>query len=259
MLRGMLAYGITEDLQVSLSIPYVFSSAPFAPARITGMMPASGDVEAIGAWRFHRQGPRVGTRFESTAYAGIIEPGLQRPAGMLGKLHRAPGFYTALSTGVASRSHYVWGGVSNMHFVERLGDRRPNVVTYSAVWGWRKPPLQKDIRTGTGAALRPSSSGHGSSARQFARWRERLSVCRASCRPCVGHYHLRHWCRDRRPNSLRAGLGRVLSDYPATLIESTTSHRIGSKRAIAAEAFMCGIASGCFVIASKSSRLFHCA
>ena len=144
MLRGMLAYGITEDLQVSLSIPYVFSSAPFAPARITGMMPASGDVEAIGAWRFHRQGPRVGTRFESTASAGIIEPGLQRPAGMLGTLHRAPGFYTALSTGVASRSHYVWGGVSNMHFVERLGDRRPNVVTYSAVWGWRPPPLQQE-------------------------------------------------------------------------------------------------------------------
>ena len=28
MFRAMLGYGITEDLQVSLSIPYVFSSAP---------------------------------------------------------------------------------------------------------------------------------------------------------------------------------------------------------------------------------------
>lgn len=89
-------------------------------------------------------GPRVGTRFESTAYAGVIVPGPQRPAGMLGTLHRAPGLYTAFSTGVASRSNYVWGGVSNVHFAERLGDRRPNVVTYSAVWGWRPPPLQRE-------------------------------------------------------------------------------------------------------------------
>ena len=144
MLRGMLGYGITEDLQVSLSVPYVFSSAPFVPARITGMMPASGDVEAIGAWRFLRQGPRVGTRIESTAYAGLIVPGVQRPAGMLGTLHRAPGLYTAVSTGLASRSHYLWAGVGNMHFAERLGDRRPNVITYSAVWGYRPPPLQKE-------------------------------------------------------------------------------------------------------------------
>jgi len=36
MFRGMLGYGITEDLQVSLSIPYVFSSAPFSvPSRAT--------------------------------------------------------------------------------------------------------------------------------------------------------------------------------------------------------------------------------
>ncbi len=144
MFRGMLGYGITEDLQVSLSIPYVFSSAPFAPARITGMMPASGDVEAIGAWRFHRQGTRVGKRIESTAYAGLIVPGPQRPAGMLGTLHRAPGLYTAVSSGLASRSIYLWGGVSNMHFAESAGDRRPNVVTYSAVWGYRPPPLQKE-------------------------------------------------------------------------------------------------------------------
>jgi len=144
MLRGMLGYGITEDVQVSLSIPYVISSAPFTPARITAMMPASGDVEAIGAWRFHRQGTGVGTRIESTAYAGVIVPGWQRPAGMLGTLHQAPGFYTAISSGLASRSLYLWGGVSNMHFAESAGDRRPNVITYSAVWGYRPPPLQKE-------------------------------------------------------------------------------------------------------------------
>lgn len=133
MFRGMLGYGITEDVQISVSVPYVFSSAPFAPARITGMMPASGDFEAIGSYRFHRQGTGIGTRIESTAYVGAIVPGVQRPPGMLGDLRKAPGIYTAVATGVASRSHYLWGGVGNIHFAEREGDQRPNVITYSFV------------------------------------------------------------------------------------------------------------------------------
>lgn len=41
------------------------------------------------------------------------------------------------------------------------------------------------------------------------------------------------------------------------LIESTTSHRMGSNSAKAADAFMCGSASEFLVIASKSSRLRH--
>ncbi|MBN9657159.1 MAG: hypothetical protein J0H49_03220 [Acidobacteria bacterium] len=35
MVRGMLGYGITEDIQVSLSVPYSFNAASFAPARIS--------------------------------------------------------------------------------------------------------------------------------------------------------------------------------------------------------------------------------
>lgn len=144
MLRTMFSYGLTEDLQVSWSLPLVFSSAAFAPARMTGMMPGSGDFEAIGAWRFHRRGTGVGTRFESTAYAGAIIPGPQRGAGMARDLKRAPGTYTAVSTGMASRSHYAWGGVGYTRFLESEGDRRANVFSYSAVWGYRPPPLQKE-------------------------------------------------------------------------------------------------------------------
>lgn len=144
MLRGMLAYGVTEDLQISVSAPLVFSSAPLAPARITGMMPGSGDFEGIVAWRFHRQGTDVGTRFESTAYGGVIIPGPQRPAGMLRDLRKAPGVYTAVATGMASRSHYLWGGVGNVRFAESQGDRRPNVLLYSFVWGYRPPVWRKE-------------------------------------------------------------------------------------------------------------------
>ena len=144
MVRAMLGYGITEDLQLSISIPYSFTSAPFAPSRITGMMPASMDLEAIGSYRFFRKGTRVGTRIESTANVGFVVPGPQRPAGMMGDLRKAPGIYASVTTGIASRSHYVWAGLGNLHFSERGGDRRSNVVTYSAVWGYRPKAWQKE-------------------------------------------------------------------------------------------------------------------
>ncbi|MEZ5318162.1 MAG: hypothetical protein R2752_12230 [Vicinamibacterales bacterium] len=144
MTRVMATYGVTEDLQISASAPLVFASAPFAAARGTAMMPANGDLEAIGAWRFHRRGTAVGTRVESTAYAGIIVPGPQQPAGVVGGLKRAPGLYVAGATGLASRSHYVWAGVGYTRFAERSGDRRADVVSYSAVWGYRPPALRTE-------------------------------------------------------------------------------------------------------------------
>ncbi|MBI3047832.1 MAG: hypothetical protein HYY76_05930 [Acidobacteria bacterium] len=144
MTRAMLSYGVTEDVQVSVSAPLVFASGPFAPARGTAMMPGSGDFEAIGAWRFHRRGTAVGTRVESTAYGGIIAPGPQKPAGMARDLRRAPGVYTAVASGIASRSHYLWGGVGYTKFSERRGDERPDILSYSAVWGYRPPPLRKE-------------------------------------------------------------------------------------------------------------------
>lgn len=144
MTRAMLTYGFTEDLQLSVSGPLVFTSAPFSPARGTAMMPGTGDFEAIGAWRFHRQGRAIGTRVESTAYGGLIVPGLQKPAGMARELRRAPGFYTAVASGFASRSHYVWGGIGYTRFAERDGDQRPDILSYSAVWGYRPPPLRKE-------------------------------------------------------------------------------------------------------------------
>lgn len=144
MARAMLSYGITQDVQLSLTLPYIFRSAPLPPARGTSMMSTTPDFEAIGAWRFHRQGTDVGTRFESTAYIGPIIPGIQRPQGMLGNLKKAPGFYSAVSTGMASRSHYFWLGAGNSHFVERGGDQRPNLFNYSAVWAYRPPAWRKD-------------------------------------------------------------------------------------------------------------------
>jgi hypothetical protein len=108
------------------------------------MMTTTPDIEAIGAWRFQRRGTDIGKRVESTAYTGLIVPGPQRPSGMLGSLKRAPGLYTAVATGMASRSHYVWGGVGLTTFANKDGDQRPNVLSYSLVWGYRPPILRKD-------------------------------------------------------------------------------------------------------------------
>ena len=142
--RTMVSRGITEDVQLSVSVPVVFADAPLAAGRMTGMMPGGGDFEGIGAWRFHRQGTGIGTRFESTAYGSVIVPGIQKPAGVAGTFKRAPGAYMGIATGVASRSHYVWGGMGFTRFLERNSDRRPDVLSYSAVWGYRPSRWRKD-------------------------------------------------------------------------------------------------------------------
>ena len=144
MERAMFSYGVTEDLQLSFSVPAIFNSAPLAPARITGMMPSSPDFEGLAAWRFQRHATGVGTRLETTAYVGLLVPGPQRPAGMLGSLQRAPGLYTAITTGMASRANYIWGGIGNTHYAQRGGDQRPNIFTYTLVYGYRPIPLRKD-------------------------------------------------------------------------------------------------------------------
>lgn len=142
--RTMITYGITEDFQVSGSVPLVLGSAPLPAARMTGMMPGGGDFESILAWRFHRQGTNVGTRVESTAYGGVILPGPQKPAGLIGTFDRTPGIYTGVATGFVSRGTYVWGGVGYTRFAQMNGDRRPTVLSYSAVWGYRPPALRQE-------------------------------------------------------------------------------------------------------------------
>lgn len=144
MARAMLSYGITPDLQISVSAPIVFSSTPLLPSRVTAMMPATGDYEALGAWRFQRWDNGVGSRFETTAYGGLILPGSQTPSGLLGQLNWAPGAVGMITTGFASRGNYLWVGIGGEHFAESQGDRRPGMLMYSAAWGYRPKPFRKE-------------------------------------------------------------------------------------------------------------------
>jgi hypothetical protein len=45
---------------------------------------------------------------------------------------------------MASRRHYLWGGVGNTHFAANNGDHRPNLFTYSLVYAYRPPSGRKD-------------------------------------------------------------------------------------------------------------------
>ncbi|MGH9351816.1 MAG: hypothetical protein ACRD2G_06625 [Terriglobia bacterium] len=144
MARAMLSYGITPDIQLSVSGPAVFSAAPLAPGRVTAMMPATGDFEAIGAWRFQRRDFAVGSRIETTAYGGVILPGSQKPPGLIGQLHWAPGELAMIATGYVSRKNYLWAGIGGMHFDKSRNDERPEMLMWSLAYAYRPKPFRKN-------------------------------------------------------------------------------------------------------------------
>ena len=154
MFRTMLAYGITPDLQVSLSVPALMTTMEGVPyERATAMMPMNGYYEELFAWRFQRNDFAPGSRYETTAYFGFDQPGPQQafflPAASMSELLEprldwAPGFYGALASGLASRSNYLWYGAGFQYFTPSGGDQRPWLLFYSLVYGYRPEPLRLD-------------------------------------------------------------------------------------------------------------------
>lgn len=146
LLRPMLSYGITQDLQLSLSLPMPLytrqGSAP--PARMMAMMPATPDTEALIGWRFARNGNDVGSRFESTAYLGFDYPTDAQREG----LATSPGFVAGAVTGYASRSIYVWAGALYRRYMSPTGagaDHLGDTLFYSLVFGYRPPFFRKEL------------------------------------------------------------------------------------------------------------------
>lgn len=145
MLRPMLSYGVTEDLQVSLSLPmalYVPQGLPSAHSM--SRMPTNPDAELLVGWRFHRRAIGVGSRFESTTFFGFDYPTDPVRQGV----RTSPGLYGALVTGYASRSVYAWVGGMYRRYMSQVGstaDHTGDVVMYSAVFGYRPPPFQRDF------------------------------------------------------------------------------------------------------------------
>jgi hypothetical protein len=144
MLRATLGYGLTENLKISISAPVVFEAEPFTAARVAAFTPMGGDLEGLAIWRFRRQDTGVGSRFETAAIGGLLVPGPQHAGGPEKRLHSGPGGLAGIVTGVASRGHYAWTGGSYQSYAESAGDRKPSLLFYSAVYGYRQPSWRTD-------------------------------------------------------------------------------------------------------------------
>jgi len=135
-LEAELSYGITQNLKVSVSAPVVIEPDPYPRSSVTTNTPASGDFSGLGWWRFQRK-DLAGKRIESTAFGGILLPGPQAETGIYRGLHSGPGYLIGAATGVASRSQYAWAGLSYQRYGGAQGDERPDLLTYTAVYGYR--------------------------------------------------------------------------------------------------------------------------
>ena len=139
-IRGLMSYGITPHLMISFTAPAVIGDTRLPPTRIQ----PGDDFESTVAWRFHHNTTAVGTRFESTAFAGLVAPGPQSTFPGVAHTGNQPGTMAGIVSGLASRSHYLWLGGTFTEFYERHGDRRPGVFDYSLVYGYRPPKWRKE-------------------------------------------------------------------------------------------------------------------
>jgi hypothetical protein len=131
-----LSYGLTQNLKLSASAPVVLSSDPYPRSSVTTNTPVSGDFSGTAWWRFQRK-DLAGKRVESTAVAGVLVPGPQEEGGVYRGLNSGVGYVVGAVTGIASRSQYVWGGANYQRYRESKGDRRPDLLSYTLVYGYR--------------------------------------------------------------------------------------------------------------------------
>jgi hypothetical protein len=132
-------YGVTPHITVNAFLPATFGSGSLPESRIV----SGSEWSASASWRFLHSVTSVGKRIESTASLGLVVPGPQQDSGVLGNLHRAPGVTGSVVTGLASRSQYVWVGGGYTRFAEESHDRRPDTLSWSAVYGYRPSSLRR--------------------------------------------------------------------------------------------------------------------
>jgi hypothetical protein len=140
MLKTMLSFGITENLQVSGSLPLAMSNGRLAPARMMSAMSSDREFEGLAAYRFQRRPIGIGGRQESTFYVGGTGPLESRRNG----IGVGPSFEAGASTGYASRAHYVWVGGGVQHFFERGGGQFSDSRLLTLVYGYRPPALRTE-------------------------------------------------------------------------------------------------------------------
>jgi hypothetical protein len=140
MLKTMLSFGVTENLQLSGSVPLAMSDGRLAPARMMSAMSSDREFEGLLSYRFQRRTIGIGGRQESTAFIGGTGPLDSRRNGVGAE----PSIEAGASTGYASRAHYVWVGGSVQHFMGRGADRLGESRLVTFVYGYRPPALRTE-------------------------------------------------------------------------------------------------------------------
>lgn len=135
-LEAELSYGLTPNVKLAVSGPVVFQPDPFPRSSVTTNTPISGDFSALAWWRVKRK-DLAGKRIETTVVGGLLAPGPQQEAGTFRNLNSGLGYLVGAVTGIASRSQYVWAGATYQRYAQSNGDRRPDLVTCTAVYGYR--------------------------------------------------------------------------------------------------------------------------
>jgi hypothetical protein len=137
--RELVAYGFTPHLTLSLALPAVIGSTSLPPTRIQ----PGDDLDSTLSWRFQHKATKVGSRFESTAFAGLAVPGPQSGFKGIARTTSIPGTMFGVVSGMASRSNYLWLGSTYTKFYGHNGDKRPDVFDYSLVYGYRPPKWRR--------------------------------------------------------------------------------------------------------------------
>jgi hypothetical protein len=142
MLRTMLSFGVTEDLQISGSFPLAMNDGRLPQARMMSAMSSDRDLEALVAYRVQRRPVGIGGRQESTVYLGGTGP-LESQRDGFGA---GPSIEAGAATGYASRAHYVWVGGWFQRHAERDGDRLGTSALVTAVYGFRPGAFRSEGR-----------------------------------------------------------------------------------------------------------------
>src|SRR5437764_1235004 len=133
MLRTMLGYGLTENVQLSVSVPVPLSTGTVPPARMMSAMSATNELESIIGWRFQRRDVGVGGRQESTLYVGGSAPLTEAVNGTA----LGPSVYVSGATGYASRAQYAWASAGFQQYATRKGEHIGGSQFASVVYGYR--------------------------------------------------------------------------------------------------------------------------
>jgi hypothetical protein len=148
MVKTMVGYGITEDLQWSVSLPIAMGDANLGAARMMSLMSSDREIESLLGYRFHKRPVGIGGRVESTLYLGGTLPfevrrGTASPGG-LPPVAAGASVELGVASGYASRSHYVWVGGGLQRFFERKGERLGPSRLATVVYGYRPPALRTE-------------------------------------------------------------------------------------------------------------------